>query len=107
MKFVICCQQKYVSLIQRGVLIVKNYFGLSIVGKYATKDYLMQQFESDRWSARIYRSPGKTLKKATCSFLEITNGTINESPGRISRFEALAYSENPKIPAPFIMTDIT
>ena len=67
----------------------------------------MQQFESDRWSARIYRSSGKTLEKATCSFLQITDGTINGSPGSISRFEAVAYPENPKIPALFIMTDRT
>lgn len=67
----------------------------------------IQQFESDRWSARIYRSSGKTLEKATCSFLLIKNGTINGSTGSISRFEAVAYPENPKIPALFIMTDLT
>ena len=39
----------------------------------------MQKIESDNWSARIYRSSGKTLEKATCSFLHIKNGTINGS----------------------------
>jgi coproporphyrinogen III oxidase len=67
----------------------------------------VQQFESDKWSARIYRSSGNTLEKATCSFLQIKNGTINGSPGSISRFETVAYPANPKIPALFIMTDIT
>jgi coproporphyrinogen III oxidase len=73
----------------------------------ATSFRPMQQFQSDTWSARIYRSSGGTLEKATCSFLHITKGTINGSPGSISRFEAVAYPENPKIPALFIMTDMT
>ncbi len=67
----------------------------------------LQHNHSDAWSASISRSSGLFLEKATVSFLNITHGTINGAPGSINRFEAIIYPANPKIPALFIMTDLT
>ena len=67
----------------------------------------LQHNHSDAWSVSISRSSGLFLEKATVSFLNITHGTINGAPGSINRFEAIIYPANPKIPALFIMTDLT
>ncbi len=67
----------------------------------------LQHNHSDVWSISISRSSGLFLEKATFSFLNITHGVINGAPGSINRFEAIIYPANPKIPALFIMTDLT
>jgi hypothetical protein len=67
----------------------------------------LQHNHSDAWSVSISRSTGLFLEKATFSFLNITHGFINGVPGSISRFEAIIYPANPKIPALFIMTDLS
>lgn len=67
----------------------------------------LQHNHSDVWSISISRSSGSFLEKATVSFLNITHGVMNGVPGSINRFEAIMYPANPKIPALFIMTDLT
>jgi hypothetical protein len=67
----------------------------------------LQHNHSDVWSVSISRSSGLFLEKATFSYLNIIHGTVNGVPGSINRFEAIIYPANPKIPALFIMTDLT
>lgn len=67
----------------------------------------LQHAHSDAWSVSISRSSGLILEKATFSFLNIIQGTINALPGSIRRFEAIVYPANPNIPGLFIMTDLT
>ena len=61
---------------------------------------------ADIWMAKVHCIRGPVIEKATYTFLHIVNGTVNGSPGSISRFESTAYPANPKIPALFVMADI-
>lgn len=60
----------------------------------------------DTWMATVHCMRGPVIEKATYTFLHIVNGTVNGSPGSISRFESTAYPVNPRIPALFVMADI-
>jgi coproporphyrinogen III oxidase len=63
-------------------------------------------WQSEKWSATVNCTRGKTLKKGGFARVNLIGGLVNESPADINLFQTIAYPANPKVPGFIIMANM-